>query len=55
MDEIKARIQSVVMRVNDYFFDIEPDEPTDYEGAAVFYGSIASMIIVLAVVAIASM
>lgn len=38
------RIKRIVYAMNDYFFEIEPDEAPDYVGAALFYGVITLML-----------
>ena len=45
MSEVVTKVRAVVWRVNNYFFDIEPDDPVDYAGAIIFYGSISAILL----------
>lgn len=47
-------IKGVVWRLNDYFFDVDPEEPPDYVSAAIFYGSIGALLAVGALLTVAT-
>lgn len=48
-------MKRIIYAMNDYFFDVDPNEPPDYVGAGIFYGVITLMLVILAILALATL
>ena len=48
-------MERIMHALNDYFFDVDPNEPPDYVGAGIFYGVITLMLVILAILALATL
>ena len=48
-------MERIMHALNDYFFDVNPEEPPDYVGADIFYGVIALMFTILAILTVATL
>lgn len=50
-----GRITNVINVLNDYFFDVDPEEAPDYVGAGIFYGVITLMLLILSILTLATL
>lgn len=51
---MKRKLLAVLAKSNDYFFDVDPEEPPDYVSAAIFYGYVILALVMSVVFAVAT-
>lgn len=51
---VKRKLLAILAKSNDYFFDVDPEEPPDYVGAAIFYGYVLLALVMSVVFAVAT-